>query len=130
LSGPQTQSDIHTVIEQNRAAAIRLCRVDEIPDGAARGFSFGSGIDRAEIFVYRNGEMILGYDNACPHQGTPLNFLPDRFLAEEGDVFLCTTHGAQFRIENGFCLLGPCQGKSLKKIMLKVEDQTVFWIRT
>jgi nitrite reductase/ring-hydroxylating ferredoxin subunit len=118
------------VIEQNRAAAIRLCRVDDIPNGTARGFSFGSGIDREEIFVYRRENLILGYENACPHQGTPLNFLPDRFLDSEGDYFHCTTHGAAFRIETGFCLMGPCQGKSLKKITLKVEDQTVFWIRT
>ncbi|HEX4111612.1 MAG TPA: Rieske (2Fe-2S) protein [Stellaceae bacterium] len=116
--------------EQHRAAAIRLCRIEEIPDGTARGFSFGSGIDREEIFVYRNGDMILGYENACPHQGTPLNFLPNRFLDSEGEHFLCTTHGALFRIATGFCLMGPCQGKSLNVIALRVEDGTVFWIRT
>jgi nitrite reductase/ring-hydroxylating ferredoxin subunit len=117
------------VNEKNRPDAIRLCRRDEIPDGSARGFSFGSGLDREEIFVHRQDERVLGYENACPHQGTPLNFLPDRFLTEEGDAFLCTTHGAQFRIETGFCLLGPCQGKSLRPIRLLVEDGAVFWLR-
>jgi nitrite reductase/ring-hydroxylating ferredoxin subunit len=114
--------------ERNPRPTARLCRLDAIPDGTARGFSFGSGIDRREIFVYRNGETLLGYDNACPHQGTPLNFLPDRFLDFEGEHFLCTTHGALFRIANGFCLMGPCQGKSLKRIELRVEEGEIFWI--
>jgi nitrite reductase/ring-hydroxylating ferredoxin subunit len=113
----------------NDLAAIRLCPVEDIPDRTARGFSFGSGIDRREIFVYRQGYTLFGYDNACPHQGTPLNFLPDRFLDSEGEYFHCTTHGAEFRIENGFCLMGPCQGKSLKKIELRVEDGAVWWVR-
>lgn len=116
------------MVDGDNHRGTRLCGVEEIPDGTARGFSFGSGIDRREIFVYRRGEMVLGYDNACPHQGTPLNFLPDRFLTEEDDAFLCTTHGAQFRIETGFCLMGPCQGKSLRKIELQVEDGAVFWV--
>lgn len=110
------------------AAPRRLCRVDEIPDGTARAFSFGSGVDRREIFVFRRGETLYGYDNACPHQGTPLNFLPDRFLTEEADGFLCTTHGAQFTIETGFCILGPCRGKRLTKIELRVEDGAIFWV--
>jgi nitrite reductase/ring-hydroxylating ferredoxin subunit len=114
--------------DTSRLSAVPLCRIDELSEAAARGFSFGSGIDRREIFVYRRGDMLYGYENACPHQGTPLNFLPDRFMTEEGDGFLCTTHGAQFRIETGFCILGPCQGKSLKRIALRVEDGTVFWL--
>jgi nitrite reductase/ring-hydroxylating ferredoxin subunit len=113
----------------NDLAAIRLCPIEDIPDRTARGFSFGSGIDRREIFVYRQGDTLFGYDNACPHQGTPLNFLPDRFLDSEGEYFHCTTHGAEFRIETGFCLMGPCQGKSLKKIDLRVEDGAVWWVR-
>jgi len=108
--------------------ATLLCRLEEIEDGTARGFVFGSGTGRREIFVYRRGEMVLGYDNACPHQGTPLNFLPDRFLDCEGRHFHCTTHGAQFRIESGFCILGPPRGKSLRAIALRLADGAVWWL--
>jgi len=108
--------------------ATRLCRVEEIEDGTARGFVFGSGTGRRDVFVYRRGETLFGYDNACPHQGTPLNFLPDRFLAGDGAYFLCTTHGAQFRIESGFCVLGPCRGKSLRAIRLRIADGAVWWL--
>jgi naringenin degradation protein FdeD len=111
-----------------RAPAL-LCPVADIADGSARGFSFGSGIDRREVFIYRRGDGLLGYENACPHQGTPLNFLPDRFLDCEGEHFLCTTHGALFSIETGFCVMGPCQGKRLRPIELRVEDGAIFWLK-
>ncbi len=107
---------------------IRLGRLDDIPDGTARGFSFGGGTGRREIFVYRGGGTLLGYENACPHQGTPLNFLPDRFLNRERDRFLCATHGAQFRRDDGYCVSGPCEGKSLKPIALRVEGAEIFWV--
>jgi nitrite reductase/ring-hydroxylating ferredoxin subunit len=110
------------------AEPLRLCRLEEIPDGQARGFSFGSGTDRIEIFVYRRGATLHGYENACPHQGTPLNFLADRFMNRLGNRFLCTTHGAQFRIEDGYCINEPCEGKSLKPIALRVEANEVFWL--
>ena len=108
--------------------SVQICRLDEIPDGTAREFGFGSGTDHENIFVYRRGETLLGYRNECPHQGTPLNFLPDRFIDRTGTRFLCTTHGAQFTIEDGFCVTGPCEGKSLKPIELRVESGEVFWL--
>jgi len=109
-------------------SSFRLCRLDEIPDGQARGFSFGGGTDRREIFVLLRGENLYAYENACPHQGTPLNFLPDRFLDRSGTLFHCTTHGAQFRIEDGFCIRGPCEGKSLRPIRVEIADGDIIWI--
>ena len=38
---------------------------------------------------------------------------------------LCATHGAEFRIEDGFCVLGPCRGQSLEPISVSVRDGDV-----
>lgn len=105
--------------------ALRLCRLEEIPDGAARGFLFGQGPARLDLFVYRRGERLHAYRNACAHQGTPLETVPDRFLTADGTRFLCTTHGAQFRIEDGLCLKGPCKGKSLEPLAVMLEEDWV-----
>lgn len=102
--------------------ALRLCRLEEIPDGTARGFLFGQGPARLDLFVYRRGERLHAYRNACPHQGTPLETVPDRFLTVDGTRFLCTTHGAQFRIEDGLCTKGPCKGKSLEPLPVRLEE--------
>lgn len=103
-------------------SARRLCRADEVPEGGGRGFGFGSGPDLRMVLIVRRGGALYAYDNSCPHMGTPLNFLPDRFLDRAGRHLLCATHGALFRIEDGFCIEGPCAGKSLKPAAIRVED--------
>ncbi|MEE8263379.1 MAG: Rieske (2Fe-2S) protein, partial [Gammaproteobacteria bacterium] len=40
-------------------------------------------------------------------------WVPDQFLDETGNLLQCATHGALFRIEDGFCVAGPCTGASL-----------------
>jgi nitrite reductase/ring-hydroxylating ferredoxin subunit len=105
---------------------LRLCRLEEIPDGTARGFVFGSGASRLDFFVYRRGDRLHAYRNACPHQGTPLELFPDRFLTRDGSRFLCSTHGAQFRTEDGYCLKGPCKGKSLEPFAVEVDAGWIF----
>jgi nitrite reductase/ring-hydroxylating ferredoxin subunit len=106
----------------------RLCRVAEMPQHGARGFRFGSGTDRRAVLVVRQADALYGYVNSCPHQGTPLDFLPDRFLDREGRHLLCSTHGARFRVADGFCIDGPCAGKSLERIGLRVEEGEILMV--
>ena len=55
----------------------RLCRAEDIAEGQGRGFRFGEGIEQVALFVIRRGGALVAYVNACPHLGTPLDFLPD-----------------------------------------------------
>jgi nitrite reductase/ring-hydroxylating ferredoxin subunit len=103
----------------------RVCRIEDIPDRQAKGFP----IDGAEydIFVYREDSTLRAFVNSCPHQGTPLDWLPDRFVSLDGEHFLCATHGALFRLEDGECVAGPCQGKRLRSVpILLIEDWVVL----
>lgn len=100
----------------------RLCRVEEVPEGGGRGFRFGSGPDLSAIFVVKKAGALYAYVNSCPHVGTPLNFLPDRFFDRGAEHLLCTTHGALFRVEDGHCLDGPCAGKRLTPVAIRVEE--------
>lgn len=102
-----------------------LCRADEIGEGEARGFLTGEGTARRDILVVRRAGVLRAYLNACPHQGTPLETFPDRFLDEDGSRLVCSTHGARFRVEDGLCVSGPCAGKSLTAIACAVEDGNV-----
>jgi nitrite reductase/ring-hydroxylating ferredoxin subunit len=99
----------------------RLCGLDEIADGEARGFDFGRGAEPREVFLVRDGGRVHGYVNSCPHLGTPLEFNPDGFLTADGSAILCSTHGALFRIEDGYCFAGPCAGSSLTALSLVVD---------
>jgi len=103
--------------------ARRLCRLEEFEDGEAKEFLFGEGPAQRALFVLREGGEIYGYENACPHIGTPLNFLPDQFLSTDGSYILCSTHGALFQIEDGLCVAGPCQGEKLTEIKVALDEE-------
>ncbi len=106
----------------------RLCRIAEIDEDGGKGFVFGEGTDRREIFLVRAGDSVYGYENACPHLGSPLEFHPDRFLNAEGTHIICATHGALFEIDSGHCISGPCAGDRLTPIALELAaDGTVVW---
>lgn len=98
----------------------------ELTEGSCREFRFRSGTEEREAFLVRSGGRIHSYRNACPHTGAPLNWLPDRFLTEEGDYIVCALHGALFRIGDGLCVFGPCQGRSLEKVPVRGEDGRVI----
>ncbi|MEJ1994923.1 MAG: Rieske (2Fe-2S) protein [Limibacillus sp.] len=100
-----------------------LCRLDEIEDGAAKGFSLELDGERLEVFVVRRGRELFAYENACPHIGTPLDWTPDRFLDAAGDNILCATHGALFRIEDGYCTAGPCAGDRLNRYEIEIDGE-------
>ncbi len=99
-----------------------LCRIDEIADPGAKGFVFGDGDTRWEVFAVRKGDAIHAYENACPHAGTPLDMFPDRFLTRDRARILCSTHGAQFRIEDGHCVSGPCVGDRLRAVGVSIDS--------
>lgn len=102
---------------------LRLCRLDEIEDGEARGFTVDLEGGPRDIFVVRDGERVYGYANACPHQGTPLDWTPDRFMTEDGAYIVCATHGAMFKIEDGDCIAGPCAGDRLQRVSVALDAE-------
>lgn len=95
-----------------------LCRLTDIEDGAAKGFTLADGRD---VFVVRAGNAVFGYVNSCPHQGTPLDWTPDTFISEDSGLILCATHGAQFEIADGLCVSGPCAGDRLRPVPVRVD---------
>lgn len=102
-----------------------LCRLEDIPDGEGKGFSIDTASGREEIFVVRRGQQAFAYVNSCPHNGTPLDWVEHQFMTLDKQFIMCATHGAQFRIEDGFCVDGPCGGDSLDTLTLEVEDGLV-----
>jgi nitrite reductase/ring-hydroxylating ferredoxin subunit len=102
-----------------------LCRIDDIPDGGSKGFGPPPG-GFTGLFAVRQGDAVHVYVNSCPHIGTPLDWMPDRFLSADGSHIICATHGAEFRISDGECVYGPCMGDRLEAVMIQINDGTVF----
>lgn len=103
-----------------------LCRLSDIPDGGAKGVLPNSR-GRVQGFLVRKGDRVFGYVNTCPHYDrAPLEWKQDAFLNGTGDRIQCASHGALFRIEDGFCEVGPCAGQALRPLPIRVEGGLIF----
>jgi nitrite reductase/ring-hydroxylating ferredoxin subunit len=110
-----------------------LCRLDEISEPGSAGFLIeADGKDPREIFVVRKDGQVYGYENRCPHAGVPLAGGANNFLAPSNTLIQCGLHGALFGIEDGLCVAGPCRGKSLTKLRVRIvagelECPAIVW---
>ncbi len=98
-----------------------LCRADEIVEGEARAFSSPTG-SRTKLFVVRREAKLFAYWDACPHYGdTPMAWRNNEYLNASRDRIVCASHGAEFDIETGRCVLGAALGKSLTRASIKTS---------
>ncbi len=73
-------------------------------------------------------DHVFVYVNRYGGTGLPLDFRPGQFLDHSRTHILCTNHGAVFRIEDGFCVSGPCAGTSLRRPATEVLNGTVYLV--
>ncbi len=102
-----------------------LCRVDDIPDRAARGL-LRRGLDD-QVCVVRQGEEVFVWLNDCPHEHRPMEYRQDQFLSGDGGHIVCYAHSAHFDIRTGHCFAGPCRGEHLVKVPARIQHGEV-WI--
>lgn len=99
-----------------------LCPSATLKEGHSRAFT----LDGTQMFgVRRNGTVYL-YRNSCPHRGISLNWDQDQFLDASGTLIQCAHHGAQFIIDSGECITGPCAGEWLEALGCHEDSQGVW----
>lgn len=97
----------------------------DIPEGGARAFTRGTGFNALSVVVARRAGRLYAYLNDCPHAFTPLDWDSGRLLSLDGNYLQCGTHGAMFRFEDGLCVLGPCKGRSLRPVKLRLDGEQI-----
>ncbi len=102
-----------------------LCDLASIPDGGSRGYAVDPEAAYADLVLVRRGERVHAFRNRCPHTGAPMEWVPHRFLDTTGDYIQCGLHAALFRIEDGYCIAGPCARRSLDPVVVAVRDGMV-----
>lgn len=95
-----------------------VCHLDELTDPGSKGFELG-GVNG---ILVRKGNDVYAYENRCPHTGATLEWQPDQFLDYEQQFIQCGMHGALFRMEDGYCVRGPCVGDRLTGISTYVQE--------
>jgi len=99
-----------------------LCDVNDIAEEAAKGFKVA---EDQQIIVVKKDGLISVFENSCQQLGIPLEMMPDQFLDIERNFIQCSTHGALFEIDNGFCVAGPCAGASLKQYDVELKNNEI-----
>jgi nitrite reductase/ring-hydroxylating ferredoxin subunit len=103
-----------------------LCLLSDLADPGSREFRIATERGPRFAFIVRKGDAVYGYMNRCPHIGATMDYKIDEFLTRDRQRIECSYHGAEFRIEDGFCVLGPCEGLKLTPVALRLEDGRVI----
>lgn len=100
------------VVVPSWAVTLTLLGPADLGEGEARIHSI-EGLDPPwrSVIVVQAETGWCGYWNVCRHIPVPLDGGEGHL--EEGDHWTCRTHGARFRVSDGLCVEGPCQGLSL-----------------
>jgi nitrite reductase/ring-hydroxylating ferredoxin subunit len=112
-------------MQNKNSKQIKLCLLEDIPQGGARSYVIDHNDLQIHLFIVRKGTGIHTYENRCPHMGTSLDWSPDQFLDSSNSLIQCATHGALFRIEDGLCIQGPCVNQHLTAIKAEILDKFV-----
>ena len=102
---------------------IKLCSIDDIPEAGSKGFV----VNNIQLFAVKKHGQVYLYENHCPHLGIQLEFMPDQFLDSEGSLIQCAMHGALFRIDDGYCIAGPCVDQSLTSAPFIIQNNLLYW---
>lgn len=107
---------------------IALGHLEEIPDGGGKGFEVPGPRGARSVFAVRRGGGVFVYRNSCPHTGVTLNWRDDEFMSFDGMYIQCSMHFAQFRVYDGYCIYGPCAGRSLSSEAFEIRDGVIFLV--
>ena len=103
---------------------IKVCRTDELRVGDIKVVSLGTdeqGLPFQAMVLRDQSGAIRAYRNFCRHLPVPLDGGSRRFLTDDRAHLVCRTHGATYRLQDGYCIEGPCKGMSL--FALEWEDR-------
>lgn len=103
-----------------------LCTLEELPEDASLRVDFAHDSHAQGIALIRKGDAVHAYINRCPHQDLPLDWQRGQFLDERRQQIVCAMHGAEFRIEDGQCMAGPCKGRRLHALKTRLQDGQVL----
>jgi len=95
--------------------------------GDAQGFDLLEYGRPVRAFVLRFGGRVVGYLNRCAHVPAEMDWQPGKFLDDSGRWILCSIHGAAYEPSSGYCVAGPCAGRSLKALKVDEHDGQVRW---
>jgi nitrite reductase/ring-hydroxylating ferredoxin subunit len=85
-----------------------------------------SGVPREALLLRDEAGVLRAYLNRCRHLPTTLDAAGRKFFSADRRHLQCQTHGALYRLNDGYCVEGPCEGSTLYRLELEVEGDTLY----
>jgi nitrite reductase/ring-hydroxylating ferredoxin subunit len=111
---------------ESREGGRRIVRVEELRPGGVKKFWLICQKYRIDAFLVNDQGRFHAYVNRCRHMSTPLDFVREQFLSDDGRHLMCYTHGALYEFGTGVCVSGPCKGESLYRLPVRVDRGEVL----
>jgi nitrite reductase/ring-hydroxylating ferredoxin subunit len=89
-------------------------------------FSVLRGGKAVGAFAVRYNGSAYAYLNQCAHIPVELDWVEGEFFDYSGLYLICTTHGATYEPETGYCIMGPCKGRRLSALGISEHDGKVY----
>jgi nitrite reductase/ring-hydroxylating ferredoxin subunit len=118
--------DQRRMSRESRLGARVIAQVHELQPGTVKKFWLICQKYRVDAFLVNDQGRFYAYVNRCRHMTTPLDFIRDQFLSEDGRHLMCYTHGALYEPATGLCIAGPCKGESLYRLPVRVDRGEVL----
>ena len=118
--------DKRRMAAQSRLGGRVVASVDEIAPGTVKKFWLICQKYRLDAFLINDRGSFHAYVNRCRHMPTPLDFVRDQFLSDDGRYLRCFTHGAVYEFATGLCIDGPCKGESLYRLPVQIDKGEVL----
>jgi nitrite reductase/ring-hydroxylating ferredoxin subunit len=82
--------------------------------------------ERVTGFVIRYNGSVHAYVNQCAHLSVELDWNEGDFFDLSKNYVICATHGAQYQPTTGYCVMGPCKGRSLQAIEVTERNNEIL----
>jgi nitrite reductase/ring-hydroxylating ferredoxin subunit len=118
--------DRRRMADESRGGARVIAKVADVSPGSVKKFWLICRQYRLDGFLVNDQGNFHAYVNRCRHMPTPLDFVRDEFISDDGRFLRCYTHGALYEFATGLCIDGPCKGESLYRLPVEVDGGEVL----
>ena len=95
------------------------------PEIPATNTSRSVAVDGRDLILADHDGQLFAYANNCPHARETLDPMGGSISSADGRLLRCQRHGAEFLVETGECVSGPCLGETLTVVAVTAVGGSV-----
>ena len=104
-----------------------ICKTSDLKPDIVELHTIQSGEKSISIVITIVQGKVFAYENKCPHTWLALTTASNDINSGCKQYIQCSSHFAQFRKDNGYCVYGPCKGQSLIKLNTGIENGNIYY---